>query len=141
MSTAVAQDNLVNQKTRELCESILQDPGYQGLRRKIDTFLSDDRAKQLYRNLAEKGEHLQHKQQQGVSLSPEEIAAYEKERDALVANPVAAGFIEAQQNLHQVQETVNQYISKTLELGRVPSEEEMEGCCGEGGGHGCGCSH
>ena len=141
MSTAVAQESLVNQKTRELCESILQDSGYQGLRRKIDTFLADDSAKQLYRNLAEKGEHLQHKQQQGVRLSPEEIAEYEKERDALVANPVAAGFIEAQQNLHQVQETVNQYISKTLELGRVPSEEEMEGCCGGGGGLSCGCSH
>ena len=51
-----------------------------------------------------------------------------------------SGFIEAQQNLHEVQETVNQYISKTLELGRVPSDEEMEGCCG-GGGHSCGCSH
>jgi cell fate (sporulation/competence/biofilm development) regulator YlbF (YheA/YmcA/DUF963 family) len=143
MST-VAQESLVNEKTRELCESILQDPGYQGLRRKIDTFLADDSAKALYRNLAEKGEHLQHKQQQGVRLSPEEIADYEKERDALVANPVAAAFIEAQQNLHQVQETVNQYISKTLELGRVPSAEEMEesGCCGgNGGGHSCGCSH
>ena len=55
------------------------------------------------------------------------------------ANRVA--LIEAQQNLHEVQETVNQYISKTLELGRVPSDEEMEGCCGGGGGHSCGCSH
>jgi len=140
MST-VAQESLVQQKTRELCESILQDSGYLGLRRKIDTFLSNENAKQLYRNLAEKGEHLQHKQQQGVRLSPEEIADYEKERDALVADPIAAGFIEAQQNLHQVQETVNQYISKTLELGRVPSAEEMEGCCGGEGGHSCGCSH
>src|SRR6476620_6022414 len=103
MST-VAQESLVNQKTRELCESILQDPGYQGLRRKIDTFLSDENAKRLYRNLAEKGEHLQHKQQQGVKLSSEEIAEYEKERDALVANPIASGFIEAQQNMHEVQE-------------------------------------
>lgn len=140
MST-VAQESVVNLKTRELCESILQDPGYQGLRRKIDTFLSDENAKRLYRNLAEKGEHLQHKQQQGVKLSSEEIAEYEKERDALVANPIASGFIEAQQNMHEVQETVNQYISKTLELGRVPTEEEMEGCCGGGGGHSCGCSH
>ena len=89
MST-VAQESVVNQKTRELCESILQDPGYQGLRRKIDTFLADESAKQLYRNLAEKGEHMQHKQQQGVRLSQEEIAAYEKERDALVANPIAS---------------------------------------------------
>ena len=128
----------MNQKTRELCESILQDPGYQGVRRKIDTFLADSRAKEMYRNLAEKTEHLQHKQQQGVRLSAEEIADYEKERNALEANPIVAGFMEAQQNLHSVQETVNQYISKTLELGRVPNEDEMDsgGC-----GHGCGCSH
>lgn len=133
-----AQESAVSAKTRELCESILNDPGYQGLRQKIDTFLGDERAKELYRNLVEKGEHLQHKQQQGVRLSPEEIKDYENDRDALTANPVASGFIEAQQNLHKVQETVNQYISKTLELGRVPTEEDLD----EGGcGHGCGCSH
>src|SRR4051812_33875837 len=134
-----AQDSAINSKTRELCETILNDPDYLGLRRKIDTFLADNRAKELYRNLAEKGEHLQHKQQQGVRLSPEEIADYEKDRDAVVANPLASGFIEAQQNLHSVQETVNQYISKTLELGRVPTDEEMND--GGGCGHGCGCSH
>jgi len=135
--TATAQDTAVTAKTRELCEAILQDPEYLGMRQKIETFLADDKAKELYRNLAEKGEHLQHKQQQGVQLAPEEIAAYEKGRDSLVGNPVAAGFIEAQQAMHQVQESVNQYISKTLELGRLPSDEEMEGGCG----HGCGCSH
>jgi cell fate (sporulation/competence/biofilm development) regulator YlbF (YheA/YmcA/DUF963 family) len=133
-----AQESAVAEKTKELCEAILQDPGYLGMRRKIETFLANDSAKELYRNLAEKGEHLQHKQQQGVNLSPAEIAEYEKERDALVGNPIAAGFIEAQQSMHSVQENVNQYISKTLELGRVPTEEEMDG---GGCGHGCGCSH
>ncbi len=132
-----AQDSAINAKTRELCETILNDPDYLGLRRKIDTFLADDRAKGLYRNLAEKGEHLNHKQQQGVQLSPAEIADYEKDRDAVVANPVAAGFIEAQQEMHHVQESVNQLISKTLELGRVPTEEDLGGGCG----HGCGCHH
>ncbi len=137
MMTIAAQESSVSAKTRELCETILNDPGYQGLRQKIETFLADEGAKELYRNLAEKGEHLQHKQQQGVQLSREEIADYEKDRDAMIANPVAAAFIEAQQNMQKVQETVGQYVSKTLELGRVPTDEEMEGGCG----HGCGCSH
>jgi cell fate (sporulation/competence/biofilm development) regulator YlbF (YheA/YmcA/DUF963 family) len=132
-----AQDSAVTAKTRELCEAILQDPGYMGMKNRIETFLADDSAKELYRNLVEKGEHLNHKQQQGVQLSKEEISDYEKQRDALTANPVAAGFIEAQQELSKVQETVNQYVSKTLELGRVPADEEMEGSCG----HGCGCHH
>jgi cell fate (sporulation/competence/biofilm development) regulator YlbF (YheA/YmcA/DUF963 family) len=134
----IAEESAVSAKTRELCETILRDPGYMGLRNKIETFLADDGAKELYRNLAEKGEHLNHKQQQGVQLSPQEIKDYEKERDALFGNSVAAGFVEAQQEMHKMQETVNQFISKTLELGRVPTEEEMDG---GGCGHGCGCSH
>lgn len=137
--TITAEESTVSLKTRELCESILNDPGYQGLRRQIDTFLANDRAKELYRNLAEKGEHLNHKQQQGVQLSREEIADYEKDRDALFSNPIAAAFVEAQQNLQKVQESVSQYVSKTIELGRVPTEEELDS--GGGCGHGCGCSH
>src|SRR5687767_14326948 len=136
MSTTV-QDSAITSKTRELCETILRDPTYMGLRNKIETFLANDSAKELYRTLAERGEQLNQKQQQGAQLSPEEIKSYEGDRDKLFGNPIAAGFIEAQQEMQKVQETVGAYISKTLELGRVPSEEDMEGSCG----HGCGCHH
>jgi hypothetical protein len=37
-----------------------------------------------------------------------------------------------------VQETIHQYVNKTLELGRLPTEEDLNGgSCG----HGCGCHH
>jgi len=37
-----------------------------------------------------------------------------------------------------IQESINKYLSKTLELGRVPSTEDLaEGSCGSG----CGCDH
>jgi hypothetical protein len=40
--------------------------------------------------------------------------------------------------MHQVQQSVHHFVSKTLELGRMPTEDELEaGSCG----HGCGCSH
>jgi hypothetical protein len=51
-------------------------------------------------------------------------------------NPVARGFLDAQEELQQVQQSVHKYIKKTLELGRMPAEEDLaEGSCG----HGCGC--
>jgi hypothetical protein len=38
--------------------------------------------------------------------------------------------------MHKMQDSVSKYVSKTLELGRVPAAEEMEsGSCGSG----CGC--
>jgi hypothetical protein len=40
--------------------------------------------------------------------------------------------------MQHIQDEVNQFVSKTFELGRVPSAEDLEGgSCGPG----CGCHH
>ncbi|MEW6159975.1 MAG: YlbF family regulator [Verrucomicrobiota bacterium] len=130
-------ESVIIQKTRELCQAIIEGQEFQGIRRRIDTFLADDQAKAQYQTLSETGEFLQHKQQQGIPLSNEEIADFETKREAFLSNPVATDFLEAQQQMHKLQESVNQYVSKTFELGRVPAPDEMGGGCG----HGCGCHH
>lgn len=133
-----AEDTTILQKTRELCQSIVEHPEYQSLRKNIDQFLSNDGARTEYQSLVEKSEELNHKQHQGVRLSQQEISDFESQRERVVNNPVAAEFIRAQQELHNMQESINKYLSKTFELGRVPAAEEMEGgSCG----HGCGCHH
>ena len=48
------------------------------------------------------------------------------------------GFLDAQQELHEIQESIQRHVSKTLELGRLPEPADLEeGSCG----HGCGCHH
>jgi len=134
----ITEETTVTLKTRELCQAILDEPSLRTARASIDTFMADDRAKTQYESLMGKGQALQQKQHGGQQLSAEEIAAFEKERDALMANPVAVAFMKAQEDLHHVHECVNKHVTKTLELGRVPTEEDME----EGGcGSGCGCGH
>src|SRR4051812_16548140 len=131
------QEN-VQQKTRELCQAIVEQPEFQQMRKQIDAFMVDDAAKSLYQNVMEKGEMLQYKQQTGSPLSADEITAFEKDRDALVNNPVARGFLDAQEQMHKVQTSVGQYVSKTFELGRLPTEDDLTGgSCGSG----CGCYH
>lgn len=133
-----AEDSTIVQKTRELCQSILDHPDFQNVRKNIDLFLSDEKAKEAYQGLIERGEELHHKQHQGVKLSDQEVDAYQKQRDGVVNNPVTANFLRAQQEVNGIQESINKYLSKTFELGRVPKADEMEdGSCG----HGCGCSH
>lgn len=123
-------------KTKELCQAILEQPEFQAMRRRIDSFLSNEQAKMQYQSVMENGELLQHKQQSGVTLTSEEIADFEKQREALVNNPVASAFLDAQQEMHKMQESVGQYVSKTFELGRVPTSDDFSGgSCGEG----CGC--
>jgi hypothetical protein len=73
-----------------------------------------------------------------LELAAAEISAFDKEREAFFSNPVGNGFVDAQEAMHHIQEEVNQFVSKTFELGRVPSAEDLEGgSCGSG----CGCHH
>lgn len=131
-----SETSQIIKKTRELCQSILDDPGYASMRRDIETFMADESAKEQYRWVVEQGESLQHKQQVGSALSDAEIQEFEARRSALVNNPVARGFLDSQQAIHAVHESVGQYVAKTFELGRVPNAGDFEsGSCGPS----CGC--
>ena len=123
-------------KTLELCGTIIAQPAFQSLKTSIETFLADEGAKELYRTVAEKGEHLHHKQHKGVQIGDDEIADYEKHREALLGNPLARAFLDAQETMRGLQDTVTKYVTKTLEIGRVPSEADFESC-----GQGCSCQH
>ena len=132
-------------KTRELCETILEQPDMQAVRQRISAFMADEKTRTQYEDLVNKGQELQQKQQMSQQLSGEEISSFEQQRDSLLRNPIARNFLDAQDEMHRIQDSIHKFVSKTFELGRLPSEEELsEGCCGGHGGHGhggCGCSH
>jgi len=138
MNTMTASESLLMQKTRELCDTLLRQPEFETIRSRIDRFMIDDQAKEQYQTVSHKSEYLQHKQSQGIDLSPEEIADFEQHREALVNNPITREFLDAQQEIHKVQETIMGYVGKTFELGRLPTNEDFDsGSCGPS----CGCDH
>ena len=140
MATTI-EETPIGRKTRELCQTLLDEPSMQALRQRIDNFMADEKTRAEYDGLVTKGQALQDKQQRSMPLTGEEISDFEQHRDSLLKNPVARQFLDAQQELHQVQESIHKYVSKTIELGRLPSEEDLSsGCCGDHD-HGCGCSH
>ena len=131
-----SDNSAIQQKTRELCQAIIEQPDFQTIRRRVDAFLADESIKVQYQELSDRGAMLQHKQQTGMPLDMTEISDFEKRREAFLSSPVAQGFLDAQQAMQQVQESVNHYVTKTFELGRMPQKEDFDSC-----GHGCGCSH
>ena len=134
------EDNsAVMSKTRDLCETIVNDEEYKGLLAQVESFLSDDEARLAYQSVQERGQALNQKQQAGIELAETEIAEFEGARDSLLANPVASSFLQAQQSLEALQTSVGRLVGMTLELGRVPTPEDIAqasggGCCGGGGG-------
>jgi cell fate (sporulation/competence/biofilm development) regulator YlbF (YheA/YmcA/DUF963 family) len=133
------EETVVAQKTRELCQAILDQPGMPALRKRIDAFMQDESSRTQYDELMAKGQALHEKQERSLPLSGEEISAFEQERDALLRNPVARDFLDAREELQQMQQHIHQAVSKTLELGRVPTEDDLNE--GGGCGSGCGCHH
>src|ERR1051325_11944955 len=118
-------------KTAELCQAILEEIQANGIRNRIDTFLSDANARGQFDSVNRKGQELHEKQHNGQQLNGDEVADFEKNRDALLKNPVAKSFLDAQDELHEIQHAVQKRISKTLELGRMPTEKDLEeGSCG-----------
>jgi cell fate (sporulation/competence/biofilm development) regulator YlbF (YheA/YmcA/DUF963 family) len=136
MLTEVESKTVV-EKTRELCATILAQPGMGSIRKNIYSFMADEKSRSDYESLMAKGQALHEKQHRSLPLSGEEIGEFEKHREVVLNNPVARGFLDAQEALHHLQESIQTQITKTLELGRLPSAEDLEGSCG----HGCGCKH
>ena len=128
----------IEEKTQELCATIVAQPEMTSIRKRIDAFMADDAARGQYETVLSKGNALHEKQHRGQPLDGTEIAEFEKHRDTLLKNPVAKGFLDAQEELHEIQHSIQKYVNKTFELGRVPTAADLEeGSCG----HGCGCHH
>ena len=136
--TTQTEENAILEKTRALCQTIVDQPGMTSIRQRIDTFLADANARSQYEAVVTKGQALQEKQAQGGQLESAEIADFERHREVLLNNPVARGFLEAREKLHEIQHSIQKYVSKTFELGRVPSTEDLaDHSCGDD----CGCHH
>ncbi|MGD0744919.1 MAG: YlbF family regulator [Verrucomicrobiota bacterium] len=134
--TTQTEEHTITRKTKELCEAIVAQPEMISIRRRIDLFLSDAGARSQYEMVAGKGQALHDKQHGGQPLDGAEVSEFEKHREVLLNNPVARGFLDAREELHEIQHSIQKYVSKTLELGRVPTEADFdEGSCGDG----CGC--
>jgi cell fate (sporulation/competence/biofilm development) regulator YlbF (YheA/YmcA/DUF963 family) len=130
--------SLIQSKLLELCQAVVADDEVKNARQQAESFLADESAVSLYRDMASLGRSLHQKQHQGEQPTSEEISRFHGLQDRCEANDLVSRFLKAQELLGSVAETVNTYLGRSLESGRVPTAEEMspkQGSCGEG----CGC--
>jgi cell fate (sporulation/competence/biofilm development) regulator YlbF (YheA/YmcA/DUF963 family) len=131
-----AEETPIIKKAKELCQAMLDQPGYQEMKQAILDFIGNEAAVRQYQDLCDHQDQLGSKQQQGLDPTPAEIEAFEKLEAEFLQNPQAQGFIAAQRQMQKTEQTIVRYIRKTFEIGRVPSDEDFGSCCGSGS---CGC--
>lgn len=134
----------IDGKARELCHHIVDQPEFIAGRKQIEAFLEDAEAQNIYRAWQEKAHELHRMGHEGLQPNESDLAEMERLRQAVADNPAAANFTEAEEGMNAIFSTVTKLLQTTLQIGRVPSEEEMaaqsSGCCGGSGGGGCGCN-
>ena len=134
MDTKV-KESPITQRTLDLCQAIAEQADFQSLKQKLDAFMSNEMLKFDYQQLTGLGDILRMKQGQGLELKPEEITQFESMRERFMGDPVAQGFLEAQEQLQLLHENVSRFLNKTFELGRRPEFEDVhDGSCQD-----CGC--
>lgn len=129
----------IEEHLQNLCEAIAADEEVKAARANAETFLADEEAVNLYREVATTSHDLERRHRSGEIISDEEVGAYEDLQEKADSHPGIQSFQEAQQVLQRIANMVNKHVTKTLEKGRVPTADEMasSGGCGSG----CGCHH
>lgn len=162
MST-LNEDSAVYARVRDLCSAVISDPQIQEQKARIDAFLNNAEARALFECVNKMGEELRQKHMAGMEPTEAEINQFDKLREDVVSNSVCNGFLQARQTVDTVFGEINRYFGMTLELNRVPTQEEIDasiqqqssGCCGGGNCDGecdcdgdckseegeCGCKH
>ena len=123
-------------KARELCQVITEQPEFLDIRKRIEAFQNDTPVQAQFKRLSEVREQLERKQQEGGAITQAEITEFERLRDGFVNQPVAAAFLKAQEDMHEIRRMVNAYLNHTFETGTLATPEEIvDASCG----HQCGC--
>ncbi|WP_027084645.1 YlbF family regulator [Cohnella panacarvi] len=127
-------------RMESLCSELLEQSSYKALRQSISTFVTDEAAMNQYERFLEHSNALQSKQERNIALLPAEVESFEQEERALYDNEAIRKFLYAEREFSRLQNLINLYFAKTLELNRLPLPGELKaGGCGCGGS--CGSSH
>ena len=112
-------------KTRELCAAIVSQPGFPELFKKVERYLGDLGAQYQLNQLTQLTDLLQQRQSMGSEISEEEIGNYEGTRNAILKSDTIREFIEAQEQIQKTQHQIMRLVTKTFEVGRIPTEEDF----------------
>ena len=120
-----------------LCAAIAADPEVQSARADAESFLADEQAVALYRDVMTLGRSLEQRHRSGAEMEPQEVSRFQSLQEQADGNDTIQSFMAAQDLLQDVANKVNGFVTKTLEKGRVPTHDEVFGQAGCG--EGCGC--
>ena len=118
--------NVIIEKTENLCTLLLEQEAYKELRQMIEQFTVDEESNKQYERFVGKEQLRRQKLQQDLALTPEEYDDFNQEERALYENSVIRKYLYARKELDHLQHLIHQYLTKTIDLGRIPRPNEID---------------
>jgi cell fate (sporulation/competence/biofilm development) regulator YlbF (YheA/YmcA/DUF963 family) len=127
----------IEERLQALCATIAADADVQAAREQAESFLTDEAGVTLLRNLMTMSRDINGRQHHGEEVSDEEVQQLVELKAEADGHAGIRSFHEAQDVLQTIVDSVNGFVTKTVERGRVPTHDEVFG--GGSCGAGCGC--
>lgn len=113
------------QHLKGLCDALAADPDFQEMRQNIAEFKKDEIAHKQLSALTSMGNVIRAKQARKEELIPKEVEEFEALRTEFLSNPVAAAFVDSQEQILNTRQFITHFISKTIAQGKCPELQEI----------------
>lgn len=108
-----------------LCEVLASDPEFKEMRQNLSDFKKDELAVKQLEVLTAMGNVIRAKQKCKEELIPKEVEEFENLRIEFLSNPVAAAYVDSQEQFVNLRKFIGHFISKTIEKGDPPQLQEI----------------
>lgn len=119
------KDSPAYQHLKGLCDALAADPDFQEMRQNIAEFQKDEIARKHLSALTAMGNVIRAKQARKEELIPKEVEEFEALRTEFLSNPVAAAFVDSQEQILNTRQLIAHFVSKTVEQGKCPDLQDI----------------
>ena len=133
----IKNNSELKEKLNDFCSFLNKIPQIDKLNQELDNFLTNEKNNELHEEALKWEEVIEQKQLDGQEILEEDLNAFKDIHSKLNAQNGAEEFFSAQENLLSFMDEITSYITISLQLGRVPNEDELESLKDES----CGCGH
>ena len=131
----IKNNSELKEKLNNFCEYLNNIPQINKFNKELDDFLLVEENNQLHENALKWEEMIEQKQLDGEEILEDDLNAFKDIHTKLNAQQGAEEFFNAQESLMSFMDEITSYITISLQLGRIPDEEEIESLTGESCGH------
>lgn len=112
-------------KLEDLCSAMLGSGEIEQYNKQIQQFEQDQTARELFDRVADWEEELHNRQHNGEDITDSDIDKLEELQQQMLENELCREFLEVQDAIQEMMLTVEQYLAAALELGRIPTKDEV----------------